>query len=488
MARSFDRYTFKAGGIQLRPYQLEPAKAILNSIKNKLGMSFVVIISRQSGKDELAANLKAYLMTRFQDYELGIVEVNPTYKPQTINAIMRLENRLSHNLLSKLHWKKRSDFMRMVGKCTTSFLSGDVNANVVGATASLLLIVNEAQDISPAQYDKKFAPMVASTNATRIFFGTQWTSQTLLHREEKAALEAEAKDGLRRVFKYTADDVRKVVPYYGKFVDGEISKLGRNHPLIKTQYFCELIDAESGMFTAARMALMKGDLPAHSDPQAGVVYIFCIDVGGVDEAANRDPETQFMANPGRDSTALSIYAVDLSEFEIRQAPIFRIVHREAWQGQNHVVMWGKLKALNDIWQPQTLIMDATGVGEGLYSMFSRCCAHKTIPVKFTSQKKSEIGYRYLGMIETGRIRDCAPSKEAEMQYAHCQSEVTVGAQKTLKWGVPEGVRDQDGSLVHDDILLADALIAEADLMNWYLPSPTLFTTPRDVLKDMDNNF
>jgi hypothetical protein len=37
--------------------------------------------------------------------------------------------------------------------------------------------------------------------------------------------------------------------------------MGRGHPLIRTQYFCENIDAQGGMFTAAHRALMKGDRP-----------------------------------------------------------------------------------------------------------------------------------------------------------------------------------------------------------------------------------
>ena len=213
------------------------------------------MLSRQSGKDELAANLKAFLLARYAGKESGIVEANPTYKPQTINAIARLERRLDSNLVTRLHWKKKSDFMRLFGKSQVSFLSGDASANVVGAVASLLLIVNEAQDIEPAVYDKRFAPMVASTNATGVFLGTAWTSHTLLARELRAAREQEQKDGIRRVFISTCEDVRKDVPAYGHYVDGEIHKLGRHHPLIRTQYFCEEIDAQTGMFPASASRL-----------------------------------------------------------------------------------------------------------------------------------------------------------------------------------------------------------------------------------------
>ena len=106
--------------------------------------------------------------------------------------------------------------------------------------------------------------MAASTNATKLFAGTRWTGNTLLEREYQQALEAEKKDGLRRVFFFTAADVSAVVPEYGKHVEAVIARLGRQHPLVKTQYFCETIEAQAGMFPAGRQALMKGRQPCHN--------------------------------------------------------------------------------------------------------------------------------------------------------------------------------------------------------------------------------
>ena len=58
----------------------------------------------------------------------------------------------------------------------------------------------------------------------------------------------EQKDGIKRVFLMNADNVRVEVPAYGIYVDEQVSKLGRQHPFVKTQYFSEEIDAEGGMF------------------------------------------------------------------------------------------------------------------------------------------------------------------------------------------------------------------------------------------------
>ncbi len=98
--------------------------------------------------------------------------------------------------------------------------------------------------------------MSASDNSTRVFWGTAWTANTLLERQRRLALIQQKKDGIQRVFFFTADDVRRFVPAYGVHVDRVIAEQGRNHPLTRSQYFCETIDAQSGMFTPARIALI----------------------------------------------------------------------------------------------------------------------------------------------------------------------------------------------------------------------------------------
>lgn len=464
MFSRLDYFAQFGGGMVLRPYQVAPLETIVRSIRGGYGWTIVIIFPRQSGKDEFLTQLSMWLMSLYAHRDVGIVIANPTYKPQTINAIMRLENRLDTNVLTRKRWKKRSDYIRRIGQAKTYFLSGDAQANVVGATASLALIVNEAQDIGQLKYDKDFSPMAASTNATRIVCGTVWTSDTLLARELRAAKRAQEEDGIRRVFVYDAGDVGAVHPPYEKFVNGEIARLGRQHPLIRTQYFNEEIDAQVGMFSAGRRALMVGDRPGQDEPEAGRLYAFLVDVAGQDEAML---DLEGMGNPGRDSTTLDVVEIDLSTLELLQAPTYRVVKRTSWIGVSHLTIFGALKSLADAWGPQHIVIDATGVGEGLWSMLDHAYPTRVTPVKFTQQMKSEIGWKFLAVIETGRFRDCAPIDEVRVQYDHAQSEILPGPAKTLRWGVKDGTRDTStGSLVHDDFILADSLVAVLDGMEW----------------------
>jgi hypothetical protein len=468
-------------GVTLRPYQIKAANALINSVFARDGETFVWIFSRQSGKDETIALTFLFLLLRFVDWSIEIVCAQPTFKPQSITAMERIKKRGQN--FGK-NFSRTAGYIFRLWVSRVSYFSAEPTANVVSATARLL-VFNEAQDIDPAIADGRFNPMGANENATKLYSGTRWTEDTLLERELKIALQAEAKDGKQRVFMYDANEIRKHNPWYGKYVDKEVSLLGRQHPLIKSQYFNETINSQAGMFNAGRLALMQGDQPAQTEPVSGRLYAFLVDVAGMDEALlNLDG----MGNPGRDSTALSIVEIDLSTLETLQRPTYRIVQRQAWQGQNHLSIFGKLKSFADTWKPQHIVIDATGVGEGLWAMLDKAYPARVIPIKFTQQTKSEIGYGYLAIIETGRLRDCAPSDETRLQYQKCQSEILPGPAHTMRWGVKDGTRGPGGELIHDDHIVTDSLTAELDKLEWSLPIPREIIHTQDPIKSMDKNY
>ncbi len=224
-----------ASRVKLRGYQEAVARAVVESVVKGLGLSFVVMFPRQSGKNELQAQIECYLLTVLSQANTEMVKISPTWKPQTLNAMRRLERVLESNLISRGQWSKERGYVYRMGKSRIFFFSGSPEANIVGATASTLLEVDEAQDIQIDKYDRDIAPMAASTNATRVLWGTAWTSRTLLARELRAAEEAEKRDGRRRVFRLGAGEVAKEVPAYGAFVAEQVAKLGRYNPMVRTQ-------------------------------------------------------------------------------------------------------------------------------------------------------------------------------------------------------------------------------------------------------------
>lgn len=155
----------------LRPYQLEPARAILDSVLNRKGLTFTVMMARQAGKNELSAQLEACLLNLYQAKGGNIVKCAPTFKPQTVNSRLRLEQMLENRLNAGL-WSASYGYMVRLGKAAVMFFSAEESSNVVGATAHLLLEVDEAQDVSAEKYSREFRPMGATTNATTVLYGT----------------------------------------------------------------------------------------------------------------------------------------------------------------------------------------------------------------------------------------------------------------------------------------------------------------------------
>lgn len=484
-----------ASGLTLRTYQVAVARAIVSSVIGRQGMTFVVLFPRQSGKNELQAQLEAYLLVLFGQTDAEIVKVSPTWKPQSLNAMRRLERVLANNLITRGRWKKENGYIYQVDRARVFFLSGGPEANIVGATASTLLEVDEAQDVAIDKFDKEIAPMAASTNATRVFWGTAWTSTTLLARELRAAQEGEARDGIRRAFRLTADEVASEVPAYGEFVAGQVARLGRNHPMVRTQFYSDEIDAECGMFPPARLALMRGDHPSLTAPAPGVAYALLLDVAGEDAGLQNGPGA--LENPRRDSTALTMVAIDPLSLNdpLIKAPTYRAVYRKLWTGVPHPRLYGEVVALTGLWAPRRLVVDASGIGAGLAAFLEKALPGKVIRFTFNSATKSSLGWGFLAMIETGRWKDHADTTPEQdlfwKQLAACQM-VTAGADQKLRWGVPEGARQvgpvAEHNGLHDDLVLSAALAAVLDSQTWEQPGPGFLIQARDPLDSGPNQF
>ena len=503
LLRSIEAFSQHASGVTLRGYQAPIARAIVESIVKRSGLTFVVMLPRQSGKNELQAQLQTYLLTLFSQLHGELVMISPTWKPQSLNAMRRLERTLKRNVITRERWEKKDGYVFSVDTANCYFLSGGPEANIVGATANVLLDIDEAQDILPAKYDKDISPMGASTNVTTLFCGTAWTSSTLLSREMRAAHEAQAQDGRIRVFRITADQVAAEVPAYGEYVAKQVAKLGRNHPLIKTQYYCEEIDAETGMFPPARRILMQGDHGYQREPPVACrrsPVAFLLDIAGIDEnkrAAGVDGiDPNSLASPARDSTTLTVVEIDFSTQQdpLINAPTYRVIHRRQWTGDRHTVIYQQLRVMAEAWLPGYWVIDATGVGAGLADFVTNLGIGTVLPFTFTSASKSRLGWDFLGLIETGRFKNhrsdpSAPSADNEQfleQLEACQMTVLPGPGQLIRWGVPDGTRStRDGQPVHDDWILSSALVAVLDREELTTHAPALVVQGRDPLEDLD---
>lgn len=123
---SLDSFTRLAAPRPLRPYQLEAGEAIVRSVLRKEGKTFTILMARQSGKNELAAQVEAYLLHVFVRRGGQIVKAAPSYHPQIVNSVIRLQEVLS-TPYSSGRWLARHGHSIELGSARVMFFSGQSN-------------------------------------------------------------------------------------------------------------------------------------------------------------------------------------------------------------------------------------------------------------------------------------------------------------------------------------------------------------------------
>lgn len=473
-------------GKALYPYQCEIAEAILDSIKGGHGRIFTVMMARQSGKNQLSAVLEAYLLATTPTG--SIVKAAPTFTPQIITSRLRLLSMLNTPLLRDYVWNSDGYILGLAPRADPvllhnhagpriMFYSASPESNVMGATADLLLEIDEAQDVSPDKFDRDFRPMASTTNATTILYGTAWDDTTLLARQRALNLEQEQQTGLRLHFEHDWRTLAAINPTYCAFVEQEISRLGEAHPTIQTQYLLRPITGAGTFLTTLQLDMLRGHHAWEDEPLAGNWYIAGMDVAGEDrpaaKAALPGGEAHHYGRSKRDSTVLTIGRVHFNEFNL---PCIEVVHQRQWTGRSHLDQYAAALALVERWNIRTLVIDATGLGAGLASMLvSKLGSERVLSFTFTRPSKSRLAYQFLSLLNSGRLKLYeAPSAQSSI-YEECWQQLKLAR---YRLPAPEMidfyVDPADG---HDDYLTSLALLTEA--IN-ALPAPPAATLIRPI--------
>lgn len=464
--------------LPLRAYQREAGRAIVRSVVQGLGRTITVEIARQGGKNELSAQIELLLLARAGGRHAEAVKTAPTFHPQLRVSMRRLWMQIVRSRV-KIAAREEGAAIHF-GSARIIFLSADPSANVVGHTASLLLEVDEAQDVDIDKFDREFRPMAATANATTVLYGTPWHDTSLLERAVQANLEAERRDGERRHFAY---DWRAVAAYndsYRAFVEHERARLGETHPAYLTQYCLKTISGGGRMFTAVQRAQMTGWHDRQSQPTPGETYVAGLDLGGGDAAAggetnvaadgfittwggtaDRGAGDRGAARP-HDSTVLTIGRLVFPDAgaAVRE-PRVDIVEHYAWTGDPHERLIPQIiDVLRDVWRVQRVAVDATGLGETASRLIAQALGQSRVDaVKFTAEAKSALGFGMIAAVNGGRLKAYRGDGSRESAEFHRQCELaraTYRANQTMSWHVVES----DG---HDDYLASAALLVRASV-------------------------
>lgn len=462
-------------GVPLYEYQVEWSDYSLNVVREGRNETVVVEMSRQSGKNETSSQLEAAILAGHGGKGGIIVKTAPTWKPQIVNSKLRLEGH-TDRITERMPWltfRNRVGYIRECGKAQIHFLSADPAANVVGATASLLMEVDEAQDVDKAVFDKRFSPMRASKASPVIFYGTTWSDDTLLERAKNEVLDGRVKGKYYRIL---PERIALSNPAYGEFVDSETRRLGREHPLIKTQYYLEQLPTAGRILTPQHLGLMVGQHERQDQRNQQRQIVAGLDFAGSDE--NAGSIEALIAGSSRDSVALTIG--ELNWIAIAQGvvePHVKILARYEWVNVHPTSLHSTLyEILWNRWKVNRVHCDETGVGATgtrfLQSALNKGSLEIVVGRTFDSgwNTHTEITSRYLAAVYGSRLLDYVPgfdvvdvahqempdtgdpTRHAWWQRGHAKLESKP--MKKFRAVVPE-------SEGHDDLLMSEMLMMDA---------------------------
>lgn len=424
----------------LRPYQIDIARQITHAAIRRNHSIITAILPRQTGKNELLAHVTLYLLFLYQRVGATIIHAAPTYTPQALNALERvLELAHGHRLL-KIH---RRDNVISIGHARAIYISAQPRERpLVGLTASLALIIDEAQDIDPDYARRALEPMRAATSAPLVATGTARTPDSYLAQLERIATH-------RTRASWT--QFTPYIPGYAEHVQQQIALLGTEHPIIKNEYECQDITVSHAYaLDARRIALiLNGDREPHTTPQPNTTYIATLDI----------------ATPGthHDITVLAIHSIEDDQ----------ITTRHYWSTHGNVLDpsspdTAALRQQLDTWKPIRIFVDATGIGAGVATILA-AAGYPVSPFTFTPQSKSNLWDTWLALIETHRYHHYTPSPlDADGLRAIEQMHrvITTSSGRHIAWGIPNHVTWQHPITLqieplHDDHITVAAMSALA---------------------------
>jgi hypothetical protein len=439
---------------RLRPYQLRIARAIVDSVRNRRGDTITVLMARQAGKNELSAQLEAFLLYRYAIAGGRIIKAAPTMDPQldiSHDRLARVLRSAQARHLPPGDTPTRRDFA--VGRAGLRLLSGAPDANVVGDSATILLEIDEAQDFDEDVFFKDFLPMTTTTNATVVLYGTSLDEDTLLERHRRLNLAREADLGRNLNFEVPWDQVAEYNPDYRKRIQSIIDELGADDPRVRTQFFLECVPGAGRFLPPEFTDALRGDHHRGQDLRDDVRVVAGIDLAGsiVDPANQSRRLIQ-----ARDETVVVIGHADRSvQSRYANHPFVEIVEIfRSRAGYAHQMDW--LAGIIRRYDVSHVTVDSTGPGRPVASKLRDQFGLRVQPFDFTSKSKSDLGWDLRSALNAGRLKlykdDDLDSRDLVRQFRSARHELR--SSDTLNFYV----RPSDG---HDDILMAAALLVQA---------------------------
>jgi len=437
-------------------YQRDYSDALIKASLAFLGEVYYVEISRQAGKTVGVSLTICFLLiyiNRILEW-LG-VPLNGPFKiflgaPQQEQAKTDFDNVKDFFKKIKMDYDVSYDeangtTLKLADTGNTVFcMPVNVTSKIESKTAHLI-IMEEMQDVSDVEYEKKVMPMGTATNANTIMIGTAGYKICNFYKGVESGRKG-------YVFKYDCYEVirQKIARYkedgnpfhlnYVKYVQAKIAKLGLDNPQIQTQYLLKW-QLETGMWiTEEKFNAMVADgkdgrphYPIVREDLKSDCY------SSLDVAKESDVSFDTMMRcEGYKDVKRKVPALDESKNQIEKtivvkAPVWRVLNWFMINGALYQDQWDAIDVFLARYKVFRHDVDSTGVGDATgdyylkkYNKWSWDVLKRyerlglrgvARPVKFTLQSKHAMYLNWWVAIKEGRywIPDPASMNEVELK-------------------------------------------------------------------------
>jgi hypothetical protein len=178
--------TLKASGRTSRASRRQVLHAIVRSIREKTGRTFVLIPARQSGRNELQAQGFVTLLAVLSQHPLNIVSLSPTLRLQAFNALHRLGNILDRRFFTPLSGgPSGASCASSAGTGLSSSPAAAPRVSPAGPPASSSLWRKPRKIVVPLRFDRRNNPRPhrnqGSTILTYFFLITRYSGWSFLY-------------------------------------------------------------------------------------------------------------------------------------------------------------------------------------------------------------------------------------------------------------------------------------------------------------------
>lgn len=365
---------FEATHIAKRPLrgpQIDVINRVERHVALQMGGVLTIKQSRQTGKNEVSAILqRRHLLRRYNAAAYACwIRTAPTHKPQIVNSkkrlreLMRIGDRgvVKYPLFGGLKMHKEEGYIWRVGNAAVEFLSSGPQANVVGATASTCLDMDEAHKVEQSKFDEDFAPFTANTDAATIMWGVGGNGLDTLQFYIDKNNEMGRPD---LNISIPCDVWMELHEPYRRHVEERVRVLGWDHPIIQTQYRLNSISALGRYMSNQQIeSLLKSDHERHFVPRPECHYEMIVDIAAGNEEFNPDDLLQGFEDVQTDSSGIYIYEVDPRMKPGQVFPTIRIRNLQWLTGVALEKQQQIIDQLISTWHINKCTIDAVGVGK-----------------------------------------------------------------------------------------------------------------------------